>query len=100
MAKINTQVTAYIGKDVDQEENSSTAVGVKPLCRATLEINMAVSQKLEIGLSQESAIPLLGIQPKDVPPYRKGTCSTMFIAALIIITISWKAPDISPLKDV
>jgi len=28
--------------------------------------------------------------PKDAPPYHKGTCSTMFIAALFIIARSWK----------
>jgi hypothetical protein len=34
---------------------------------------------LEIVLLEESAIPLLGICPKDVPKYSKDTCSTMFI---------------------
>jgi hypothetical protein len=38
------------------------------------------------------AIPLLGIYPEDVPTGKKGTCSTMFIAALFIIARSWKEP--------
>jgi hypothetical protein len=40
----------------------------------------------------ESAIPLLGIYPEDVPTGKKDTCSTMFIAALFIIARSWKEP--------
>jgi hypothetical protein len=38
------------------------------------------------------AIQLLAIFPKDAPTYNKDTCSTMFIAALIIIARSWKKP--------
>ena len=34
-------------------------------------------------------IPLLDIHPDDSPAY-KDTCSTMFIAALLIIARSWK----------
>jgi hypothetical protein len=51
---------------------------------------MEVLQKLEIGLPQELAIPVLGIYLKDAPSYHKDTCSTMFIEALIIKTINWK----------
>ena len=36
-------------------------------------------------LLEVPAIPLLGIYPEDVPTGKKNTCSTMFIAALIII---------------
>jgi hypothetical protein len=42
-------------------------------------------RKLEIVLPEDPAIPLLAIYPKDVPPYQKDTCSTIFIAALFII---------------
>jgi hypothetical protein len=49
-------------------------------------------RKLDIGLPQDPAIPLLGIYPEDVPTGNKNTCSTMFIAALFIITRSWKEP--------
>ena len=49
-------------------------------------------RKLDIVLSEDPAIPLLGIYPKDVPTYNKDTCSTMFIAALIIVARRWKIP--------
>jgi hypothetical protein len=47
---------------------------------------------LEIDLPEDPAIPLLGIYPKDAPPFHRGTCSTMFIAALFVIARSWKQP--------
>jgi hypothetical protein len=50
----------------------------------------AVPQKLDIVLLEDPAIPLLGIYPEDAPTGNKDTCSTMFIAALFIITRSWK----------
>ena len=46
-------------------------------------------RKLEIVLPEKAAIPFLGIYPKCAPIYKKGTCSTMFIAALFIIANSW-----------
>jgi hypothetical protein len=41
-------------------------------------------------LLEDPAISLLGIYPEDVPTGNKGTCSTMFIAALFIIARSRK----------
>jgi hypothetical protein len=49
-------------------------------------------RKLDIVLPEDPAIPLLGIYPEDDPNGNKDTCSTMFIAALFIITRSWKEP--------
>ena len=48
----------------------------------------------ELGMSppDDPAIPLLGIYPEDSPACNKNTCSTMFIAALLIIARSWKEP--------
>ena len=46
-------------------------------------------QKIE---PENPDIPLLGICPKDSPTYNKDTCSSMFIAALYIISRSWKEP--------
>jgi hypothetical protein len=37
---------------------------------------------LDIILSEDPAIPLLGIYPEEVPTGNKNTCATMFIAAL------------------
>jgi hypothetical protein len=45
---------------------------------------------LDIVLSEDPAIPLLGIYPEDVPTGNKDTCSTIFIAALFVIVRSWK----------
>jgi hypothetical protein len=47
---------------------------------------------LDIILTEDAAIPLLGIYPEDVPTGNKNTCSSMFIAALFIIARSWKEP--------
>jgi hypothetical protein len=51
-------------------------------------------RKLDIVLLVDTAIPLLGIYPEDIPTCNKDTCSTMFIAALFIIVRSWKNPDV------
>ena len=47
---------------------------------------------MDIVLPEDPAIPLLGIYPEDVPTGNKDTCSTVFIAALVIIARSWKEP--------
>jgi hypothetical protein len=47
-------------------------------------------RKLEIDLPKDPAILLLEIYPKDAPPCHRGTCSTMFIAALFVIVRSWE----------
>jgi hypothetical protein len=49
-------------------------------------------RKLKIDLPNDPAIPLLWIYPKDAIPCQRGTCSIMFIAALFVITRSWKQP--------
>ena len=53
---------------------------------------------MEKDLPKDSAIPLLGMYPKDAPPYHRGMCSTMFIAALFVIARSWKQP-ICPMTE-
>jgi hypothetical protein len=47
-------------------------------------------RKLDIVIWEDPAIPLLDIYPIYVPTGNKDMCSTMFIAALFIITRSWK----------
>jgi hypothetical protein len=64
-------------------------VGLEP-GTTPLENNLAVSQKLEIVLHEETDILLLSIYPKDAPVYKKDTCSSMIIAALFIKARSWK----------
>jgi hypothetical protein len=41
--------------------------------------------KSGIVSSQGPAIPLLGIYPRDAPPYHRDSCPTMFIADLFVI---------------
>jgi hypothetical protein len=57
---------------------------------STLEINLVVLGKLEVVLPEAPAIPLLGLYPKGAPLYHKDACSIMFIAALFVISRSWK----------
>jgi hypothetical protein len=47
-------------------------------------------RKLDILLTEESAIPLLAIYPEDSLTCSRDTCATMFIAALFITARSWK----------
>jgi hypothetical protein len=42
-------------------------------------------RKPNIVVPHDLAIPLLGIDTKDVPAYIKNACSNMFIATLFII---------------
>ena len=48
-------------------------------------------KKLEIELPYDLAIPLLGIHTKETRSER-DTCTLKFIAALFIITRTWKQP--------
>jgi hypothetical protein len=56
-------------------------------------------RKLEIDQPEDPAIPLSGIYSKDAPQYHRGTCSTMFIAALFVITRSWKQPRCHTIEE-
>jgi hypothetical protein len=50
-------------------------------------------KKLNIDLTYDPAIPLLGIYPKECDSsYSRGTCTPMFIAALFTIAKLWKQP--------
>jgi hypothetical protein len=51
-----------------------------------------VLRKLDIDLPEDPAIPVLGIYPKYAPPCHRGTCTTMFIAGLFVISRCWKQP--------
>jgi hypothetical protein len=43
-------------------------------------------------ITMDPVLPLLSIYSEDVPTGNKDTCTTMFIAALLIIARSWKEP--------
>ena len=48
---------------------------------------------LEIEIPFDTAIPLLGIHPKEYKSfYYKGTCTGMFIAALFTVAKTWNQP--------
>jgi hypothetical protein len=49
-------------------------------------------RKLEIDLPEDPVIPLLGMYPKNAPPYHRGTCSTVLIAVFLMIARIWKQP--------
>ena len=49
-------------------------------------------RKLEIDLPEDPSVQLLGIYPKDTPPYHRGKYSTMFIEALFVIARRQKQP--------
>jgi hypothetical protein len=59
---------------------------VQPLWKSVLQF----LRKLGIVLPEDPAIPPLGIYSEDAPTYNKDICSTMFIAALLMIGRSWK----------
>ena len=48
-------------------------------------------KKLQIELPYDPAIPLLGIYPEKTI-IQKELCTTMFIAALFTIAMTWKQP--------
>jgi hypothetical protein len=51
-------------------------------------------KKLNIDLTYDPAMPLLGIYPKECDTgYSRGTCTLMFIAALFTITKLWNSQD-------
>jgi hypothetical protein len=60
--------------------------------KITLEISLAVPQKVGHCITEDPAIPFLGIYSNDVPIYNNDTFYTVFIAALFIIARSWKEP--------
>jgi hypothetical protein len=69
----------------------SLLVGLQA-CTTTLEISLAVPQKIGHSTTGGFCNTSPGIYPEDVPTGKKGTCSTMFLAALFIIARSWKEP--------
>ena len=83
-------MTAYGGEDVEKEEHPSIASGIVNWYNHAGNQSGSSSEKLEVDLPEDPAIPLLGIYPKDAPPCHKTTYSTILIAALFVIARSWK----------
>jgi hypothetical protein len=74
---------------VDKEEHSSIVGGIASLYNHSVNQSRGSSENWS---QEDSAIPLLGIYPEDVPTGNKDTCSTMFKTALFIIDRIWKEP--------
>jgi hypothetical protein len=79
-----------LDKDMKKGEHFSISGGIarwyKPLWKSVWHF----FRKLDIALPEDPAIPRLGIYPEDAPTCNKDTCSTMFRAALFLISSSWK----------
>jgi hypothetical protein len=67
----------------------SLLVGLQA-CTTTLEISLAVPQKIGHSTTGGSCNTSPGHISRRYPTGKKDTCSTMFIAALFIIARSWK----------
>ena len=52
-----------------------------------------------MSLPKDPAIPFLGIYPEDSPAGNKDMCSTIFIAALLIIARTWKEPRYPSMEE-
>ena len=61
---------------------------VQPLWRTVWRF---LKKKLEIELSYDPAIPLLGLYTEETR-IERDTCTPMFIAALFIVARTWKQP--------
>ena len=71
-------MTTHVGEDVEKKEHSSIACGIANWYNYPGNQSGGSSEKMEIDLPEDPAIPLLEIYPKDAPPCHRGMCSTMF----------------------
>ena len=67
-------MTADAGEDVEKEIHSSIVGGIASLYNHSGNQSGGSSEKLDIVLSEDPAIPLLGIYPEDFPTGKKDTC--------------------------
>jgi hypothetical protein len=83
-------VTADAVEDVEKKRNTPPLLVGLQAYTTTLEIILAVPQKIGHSTLNDPTIPLPDIYTEDGPNGNKNTCSSMFLAALFIITRSWK----------
>jgi hypothetical protein len=93
-----TQVTLHSGEGVNQVEHSSIPGGSTNLYNYFGNQFGSFSENLGIVLPQDSDIPFMGIYSKETPIYNKYTCSTKFIAALLVIVRNQKQHRCSSTK--
>ena len=87
-------MTDHDDKNVEQGEHSFIAGGSVNLYSHFGNQYDGFSKKLGIGITQDPAITLRGIYPKDIPSDHKNTCSAMFIVAR-----NWKQPRYPPTDE-
>ena len=102
----NSEIISYTWKNVKDRKHwrqcmleNMWCTGISPpllvwalTCTDPLNIIMAISQKIRKQSNSRPAIPFLGIYPNNAQSYHKDMCSTMFITALFVISITWKQP--------
>jgi hypothetical protein len=71
---------------VKKEENSSIDGGIATRYNHFKSQSYGSSKNWKYFYLKTQAIPLLGIYPKNAPQYQKNRCSTMFVAALFVIS--------------
>jgi hypothetical protein len=84
MGRIKNSGNSRCWQGCGEREHSSTAGGfqvVQPLWKTICQFLTI----WEIVLSEDPAMPLLGIYTRDDPTYIKDTCSTVFIVVLFIL---------------
>ena len=95
MAKIkNTNYSSCWSKD-----NIYSLLVVMQTCATSLKINVVVSQKIGSQHTSGSSNITLGNIPKNVQSYYKSICSTMFVAALFVISWPGNNLDVPQLKN-
>lgn len=57
-----------------------------------MEISVEVPQKARNRCTAQHSYTVLGIHPRVSISYYRGTCSFVFIAALLTIAMQWKEP--------
>jgi len=85
-------VTDDAGEDVEKEDTPPIVGGIANWYNHSGNQDLEVPQKIG-HCTENPAIPLLGVYPKDTPTYNKDTCFTMFIATLFIRARNWEEPS-------
>jgi hypothetical protein len=93
MATIKTQTVTNVGKDVGKKETLIHCWWECKLVQPLWKTVGRLLKRLKIELPYDPTIPLLGIYRKECKSgYNKGTCTGMFIAALVTIAKLWNQP--------
>jgi hypothetical protein len=87
-------VIADASEDVEKEEHSSIVCRIASWYKHS-GISLVVPQKLEHSTTGVPGYTTLEHIPRRFPKCNKGTCSTMFIAALFIIARIWEKTQMS-----